>query len=159
VLTAAAKQRITIVRVVWTALTQMASSWSHTTAVASVRQLTRVPINWHASTAEFVSNFTVQGETVQAAFYAYKERVFDLFVAKVEKRGDDIYVWEGQPKLGQILAKFPAELLPDMKDKQTMLTYLSCVDATGYMHNLVKKSLEGQFLVGLVFLSALWAHS
>ena len=84
------------------------------------------------------------GETIQSAWYAYRQRLFDILIEKIEKRGEDIYIWEGQYKLEQILAAFPAELFSDLKDKQGILTFLACSDGMAYMHDMMKRAIEGE---------------
>lgn len=93
------------------------------------------------------------GQLARDAFYAYRERTFDLLVKKVEKRGNKIHVWEGWYAPGQGFAKFPVAMVPDQADKKALLTHLACSDANAYMYNLIRESLEGQSARTLFHLS------
>lgn len=85
------------------------------------------------------------GEMAQMAFYAYREHTFDLLIERVEKNGKDLLIYEASyGKTQECYFQFPDHLLPDERDKQAVLTYLTCGDAVGYMHELFKTLLDGE---------------
>ena len=84
------------------------------------------------------------GRAAQAAHYVYRQWIFDLPIRSVEKRGDDIYLHIGLDD-GRLnfLAPFPTELVLNAADKEAVLSFLSCTDAQGYLHDFTKVLLEG----------------
>ena len=69
--------------------------------------------------------------------------MFDFLINKIEKRGNDIHIWEGKYEENQLLASFPAGDLSGA-DQEAILTHDACSDALTFMHDLIEKSLEGQ---------------
>jgi hypothetical protein len=80
---------------------------------------------------------------LQLARYAYREQVFDLSIKKVEKKGDDLYVYEGDYAPETILVPFP-ESLVEGNDKRGLLTLLTCEDAIANMEPFIGRLLEGE---------------
>lgn len=80
---------------------------------------------------------------LQLARYAYREQVFDLSIKKVEKKGDDLYVYEGDYAPETILVPFP-ESLVEGNDKRGLLTLLTCEDAIANMQPFIERLLEGE---------------
>ena len=81
---------------------------------------------------------------LQAAFYGYRMRIFDISVAKIEKKGYKLHVWEGPYSGLQCLASFPNHLVPDEKDKEALLSHLTCNDALAWMYQLERQLLDGK---------------
>ena len=78
------------------------------------------------------------------AFYAYREKTFDILIERVEKNGTDLVIHEAlYDKTIDLYFQFPHHLLPDERDKQAVLTFLTCGDAVGYMHEMLKVMLNG----------------
>ena len=86
------------------------------------------------------------GELVQDAFLGYREKAFDLKIIKVEKKGEDLYVYEGPYGLAELLLPFPIDKIDNDEDKKMLLAWYSCSDVVGYMHKLVKDLLHGIIL-------------
>ncbi len=82
------------------------------------------------------------GETAQLLFYTYREIVFDKLIVKVERKGNEISLYEGEYE-DDCFIPFPAALFPDEREKQAVLTYLACGDALGYLHEVLKIMLKG----------------
>jgi hypothetical protein len=62
------------------------------------------------------------GKLVQDAFLAYRVRAFDLNIHRVERRGEILYVYEGQYDLEDVLLPFPINMLESEEDKKMLLT-------------------------------------
>ncbi|CAD6592031.1 MAG: hypothetical protein ASARMPREDX12_005580 [Alectoria sarmentosa] len=78
------------------------------------------------------------------AFYAYREEIFDILIERVEKNGKDLVIHEMlYDKTINTYFPFPHHLLSDERDKQAVLTVLTCADAVGYMHEMLKVMLNG----------------
>lgn len=84
------------------------------------------------------------GLVAQAAWYAYREQVFDMQIDRIEKRGSDLVVYEGKYGRTQIMSKFPSKLIQDREDKNALLSHLMCMDAVGSLHDFLERSLEGR---------------
>lgn len=82
------------------------------------------------------------GDTVQLLFYMYREIVFDKLIAKVEKKENEILLYEGFYE-DDCIIPFPAAYFPGEREKQAMLTYMACDDAVGYMHEVLKVMVKG----------------
>lgn len=83
------------------------------------------------------------GRTAQLAFYRYLEQFFDLGIAHVEKKGDDIYLYEG---LYDDFDKLPFSwsFFTNEEDKLSALTYLTCGNALGIVHILMEVMIPGE---------------
>lgn len=84
------------------------------------------------------------GESAQLAFYTYREVVFDKKITRVESDGKNMILHEGYYDT-DLLIPFPTELFPCLADKQAILSFLSCSDAVGYMHEIIKAMLTGEY--------------
>lgn len=78
--------------------------------------------------------------------------MFDENIVKIEKRAGEMYLHEGEYDPIQkectvidLLHQFPTALVSNDNDKKAILTHLSCSDAVGYMHDLVRYILQGSF--------------
>lgn len=67
--------------------------------------------------------------------------VLDKLVVKVEKNRKKFMLWEGE-HLEDCFVQSPTALFPDESDKYAVMTYLAYGDAIGYMHGLLKISLN-----------------
>jgi hypothetical protein len=45
-----------------------------------------------------------------------------------------------------ILAKFPSDLCENEKDKQAILVYLACNEASAWMYEMIRYFLSGEYL-------------
>lgn len=82
--------------------------------------------------------------TAQAAYYVYRERVFDVSIKRFQKKGKDIYIYEGPYKPTQVLAPFPHSLITEKVDKEAVLVYLTCGDAIANLQPFIGRLLEGK---------------
>ena len=80
---------------------------------------------------------------LQAVFYDYRMRIFDISVAKIEKKGHKLHVWEGPYSDMQCLVPFPNHLVLDEKDKEALLSHLTCNDTLAWMYELERQLLDG----------------
>lgn len=80
---------------------------------------------------------------LQLARYAYRELVFDLSIKKVEKKGDDLYVYEGTYAPETVLVPFP-ESLVEGRDKLGLLNLLTCEEAIANVQPFIERLLEGE---------------
>ena len=87
------------------------------------------------------------GNILQEIFYQYREKVFDKVVAKIEKQGGKLLIFEGlyQPSTTEwdTLEQFPVELCQDKEDKKTILVYDAGDDAVGWMQDTIEYTLSG----------------
>ena len=81
---------------------------------------------------------------LQAAFYNYRMRIFDISIAKIERKGQKLHVWEGPYGELQCLATFPTHLITDEKDKEALLSHLTCNDTLAWMYELERQLLDGK---------------
>jgi hypothetical protein len=91
------------------------------------------------------------GDLLQDVFYMYKERTFATIFTKIEKKdGKLVFSEEEQmPKVSQVdyLHPFPEmDVIPEMKDRRALLTYLAGPDAVGYMHDVIAHYLQREDL-------------
>lgn len=78
------------------------------------------------------------------AFYAYREKTFNILIERVEKNGKDLVIHEAwYDETIDTYFPLPHHLLPDERDKQAVLTFLACGDAVGYIHEMLKVMLNG----------------
>ena len=82
-------------------------------------------------------------DTVQKAFLIYREKVFEKLFTKVHEKDGILYLTEGQYDKDDVLIPFPEELVKNRRDREAVLTHLTCMDALGWMHNFIKMMLEG----------------
>ena len=73
---------------------------------------------------------------LQAALYVYRERTFDVSIEKVERRENEVHVWEGEYGPTQSLIAFPNHLA-------ALLAMLTCNDQLIDMGNLICLLLGG----------------
>ena len=78
------------------------------------------------------------------AFYVFREKVYDQKIERVEKKGNSLFLYEGYYEDDRVILPFPHHLLPNEPDKQAALTFLTCSDAIGYLHELFRTMLKGQ---------------
>jgi hypothetical protein len=89
---------------------------------------------------------------LQEIFYIYREIVFDNLILKIEKRGDGKMYLHGGPYYTSlesqfdILAKFPSDLCENERDKQAILAYLACNEASAWMYEMIRYFLLGEYL-------------
>lgn len=76
----------------------------------------------------------------------YRENVFDKKIDRVEEKNGKLYVYEGEYGIDSCipLIPFPAELFNNKKDKQAVLTHLTCGDAVAYTCDLAEYLLTGK---------------
>lgn len=82
------------------------------------------------------------GGIIQEVFYGYREAVFDKLIDKVEREGSNLHCYEGQYGW-RILVPFRADLFPNHRDKQAMLTYKACNDAFAFLQTMIKAFFKG----------------
>jgi hypothetical protein len=79
----------------------------------------------------------------------YRKEVFDKLIDRVERRNGKIYLYQGEyPKEGRpmdLLQSFPSHLLESEEEQQAVLVHLASDDAVGWMHELVKHMLTGEY--------------
>lgn len=84
------------------------------------------------------------GATAQLAFYRYREKFFDLGISRVEKKGSDLYLYEGGPnEMDELPLSW--ESFSNEEDKLSGLTYLTCGNSLGFVHVLMEIMLPGEF--------------
>lgn len=83
------------------------------------------------------------GQIVQDAFLAYREKTFDLRITRVEKKENEIHLYEGAYGDKEPLVPFPADLVDNAEDKKMVLTWSTCSEAVGRMSKLLKDLLRG----------------
>ena len=84
-------------------------------------------------------------EVAQEMFYLYREITFDKLISKVVRNNNEIIIHEGE--YDSCLVPFPTALFPDKREKNTILTHLSCGDAYGYLDVILKTMLGGEGLL------------
>ena len=83
------------------------------------------------------------GHLVQAAFLEYRRKTFDMAIAKVEKRGQDIHLWAGVRERGQMYMPFPEHLIPNRDDQQAVLVHLKSRIVVAHFYELMTSCLYG----------------
>lgn len=84
------------------------------------------------------------GQLAQEAFYVFRENVFDKHLKRIESNGEDLILHEHLYITDDIVFPFPDNMISDARDKEAILSYLACNDATGYIHKLIGKLLYGE---------------
>ena len=82
-------------------------------------------------------------ETAQKAFYLFREFTYEQNIESVAGKGGSLFLHEGRYIDDRIFYPFPHHLLPQERDKQAALTYLTCGEAIAYMHGLLRTMLKG----------------
>ena len=82
-------------------------------------------------------------DTIQKAFFIYREVVFDKLFTKVEEKNGLLLLTEGYYARNDIFVPFPITLVKTELDRQAILTHLTCTDALGWLHDFISKILEG----------------
>jgi len=82
-------------------------------------------------------------QTLQKAFYIFREKTFDKPIIKVEQTDDLLLLTEGFYQKNEVFVPFPKELVKGERDRQAVLTHLTCADAIGWMHDFVRLMLKG----------------
>ena len=80
---------------------------------------------------------------IQDAFYTYRRRMYDVSIARIERKGSAIHVWEGPYGLTQCLVPFPNHLILGKEEEESLLSYLTCSDALTCMYDLKRQLLDG----------------
>ena len=75
-------------------------------------------------------------------FYKYREKVFDKPIVKVERKGDTMYLHEGDCK--SLVIPFPSHLFQDEQERKAALVSLACDDSVGCTHGITKMMLKGK---------------
>lgn len=87
------------------------------------------------------------GSLLQGLFYMYREKVFDRPVVRMEEDGKLLVHESAWPRIRSgldMVQPFPSNLCRDTFDKQSLLVYLACEDAVGWMHDLVRVLAPGE---------------
>lgn len=82
-------------------------------------------------------------ETIQKGFFIFREKTFDKLIIKVEEKNDMLLLTEGFYDKDEVFVPFPGELVKNEKDRQAVLTHLSCTDALGWMHDFTHLMFKG----------------
>ena len=82
-------------------------------------------------------------ETAQKAFYVFREFTYEQNIERMANKSDSLWLYEGIYDDDRIFYPFPHHLLPQERDKQATLTYLTCGEAIAYMHGLLRTMLKG----------------
>ncbi|MCJ1243797.1 hypothetical protein MMC30_000994 [Trapelia coarctata] len=82
-------------------------------------------------------------ETIQKGFYIFREKTFDKLIIKVEEKDGMLLLTEGYYDIDDVLVPFPDELVKNERDRQAVLTHLTCADALGWMHDFMRLILKG----------------
>jgi hypothetical protein len=81
---------------------------------------------------------------VQDVFYAFREMTFTFKITKIEKAVDTLHMYQTRTGIADIpIFPFPDHLVPETRDKQALLAYLSCTESLSSLTGLVRKALEG----------------
>ena len=83
------------------------------------------------------------GETAQKAFYMFREFTYEQNIERMADKDASLVLYEGRYLDDRIFYPFPHHLLPQERDKQATLTYLTCGEAIAYMHGLLRTMLKG----------------
>jgi Fe-S-cluster containining protein len=94
------------------------------------------------------------GNTLQEIFYIYREKLFDRPVDRIEvtgtleERNMKMRIYETEwPQIVtnyDFIQPFPSSMCNSLEEKQALLTYLTCSDAIGSMHDLIEYMLAGK---------------
>ncbi|KAL5331998.1 hypothetical protein ACEPPN_001541 [Leptodophora sp. 'Broadleaf-Isolate-01'] len=88
------------------------------------------------------------GSVLQEMFYMYREKLFDKYIERIEKRDGRLVLYEGQYKTlvtaqTDCLIPFPDNLCQTPEEKLSVLAHLSCDDASAWLHDILKYILVG----------------
>lgn len=87
------------------------------------------------------------GATAQLAFYRYLESFPDEDFEKIEKKGDDFFVYVNHPNEDNAaILSFSWDACNSEEDRLTVLTLLRCEKSTGFTHVLVDIMLPGEYI-------------
>ena len=62
-------------------------------------------------------------ETIQKAFYIFREKTFDKLITKVEEKDNFLLLTEGYYEKNEVFVPFPEALVKDERDRQAVLTH------------------------------------
>ena len=82
------------------------------------------------------------GQTCQELFFILREILFDKAITKIEKRGEDLVLYEGN-YIGRLFVDPPQDLVDNPKDWKAILSFAACSDAVHFLGTIVKDILEG----------------
>lgn len=79
----------------------------------------------------------------------YREKLFDKYIERIEKRDGRLVLYEGQYKTlvtaqTDCLIPFPDNLCQTPEEKLSVLAHLSCDDASAWLHDILKYILVGK---------------
>lgn len=91
------------------------------------------------------------GSTLQKIFYVFREKLFDRAIIRIERENGRSFIYEGlvpDPITScDYLQPFPNHLVNNDEEKRSVLSHLSCNDAIGWMHDLIKHVLTSKSLL------------
>lgn len=91
------------------------------------------------------------GSTLQKIFYVFREKLFDRAIISIKRENGKLFIYEGpvpDPVSScDYLQAFPDHLVKNDEEKLAVLSHLSCNDAIGWMHDLIKHMLTGRLSV------------
>ncbi|KAH7386508.1 hypothetical protein BKA64DRAFT_759242 [Cadophora sp. MPI-SDFR-AT-0126] len=92
------------------------------------------------------------GDLLQQIFYVYREKVFDRRLAKIEKKGSKLYVYDADLTeaymkkpltIHRLFAPFPEKVCETIEDKQAVLVQSASEDGIAWLHDIAKHILTG----------------
>ncbi|PMD46813.1 hypothetical protein L207DRAFT_524161 [Hyaloscypha variabilis F] len=79
---------------------------------------------------------------LQEIFYIYREKIFDKYIVKIDKKHEKLYIHEGlYPESStayEYIMPFPYKLFHNESDKRAVLVHWACDDAVGWMQEVVE---------------------
>ncbi|KAI4197244.1 MAG: hypothetical protein LQ346_003032 [Caloplaca aetnensis] len=81
------------------------------------------------------------GHVTQAAFYSYRENVYDKIFSEVHRDGKNFILYEGEYG-SRVLVPFNNTQFPEKEDKEALLSYSACTYALIVMDRLISNLLH-----------------
>lgn len=78
---------------------------------------------------------------VQALYYAFRENTFERNIDRIAIEQHRIRIWEKTRE--KVIVPFPSDLILDARDREAVLSCLSCDSAVVWMQRIFSKLLEG----------------
>jgi hypothetical protein len=85
-------------------------------------------------------------ETFTKVYFAFRERIFDRVITKIENKPGGLYIWEDDTavKKNGWFAEFPDNLTEDMNVKAAALFFQMCSEPYGYLKDVIELLFKGK---------------
>lgn len=83
------------------------------------------------------------GDIAQDLFFIFQRNTWMWPIQRVEKKGTDWLIIDGDRVAKSIVVPFPASVFPDTRDQRAISSCNSCESAVAHTHQLIRDLLKG----------------